>query len=274
MNAILVSHNGLGDNLFMIGALTYLCNFYEQILFICKSKYISNVELFFINNPKIKCIQMDENNEFNDIRNIIEHVRLETNFDIFVCGMHKRYLNNRITNPLFINRPTIENKYEIDYDTLTENTYSFINGFYSDIGLNLTHFCEFFNLPSTPTSLDLYNSVKQFYIIFIQLSSSDGKKLNITNLVNKWLDNPNAILICNDTNLYDPVLNKEKYDLAQKFVYNKIVYYLDTIINSNEIYIVDSCFTGIILPYVKTGKLKAGNNIRIIQRDLCDSIFI
>lgn len=33
MNAYLVSHNGLGDNLFMIGALRFLLKFYHKIFF-------------------------------------------------------------------------------------------------------------------------------------------------------------------------------------------------------------------------------------------------
>jgi hypothetical protein len=270
MNAILVSHNGLGDNLFMIGALKYLCKFYEKIYFICKSKYVSNVTLFFIDEPKIECVQINELSEFHEIKNIIEHIRINSNFDIFICGSHKRYVSGRITKTF---EPVLENKYIIDYDTITENIYSFIEHFYLDIGLNLTYFFEYFSLPSTQKSVDLYNSIKDYYIIFIQLTSSDKKQLNISNLVSKWINVPNAILVCNDLNLYDQQLYPEKYNLAQTFVYEKIIYYNDTIINSDEIYIVDSCFTGIVLPYVKTGKLKA-KVVRIIRRDLCDQILL
>ena len=47
---------------------------------------------------------------------------------------------------------------------------------------------------------------------------------------------------------------------------NKLIYYVDVIKNSDEIYIIDSCFTGIILPFVKTNKLKT-NKVQIILRE-------
>ena len=45
MNAYLLSHNGIGDNLYMIGAVRYLLQYYEKMYFIfvntekfCKEK--------------------------------------------------------------------------------------------------------------------------------------------------------------------------------------------------------------------------------------------
>ena len=40
MIAYLVSHNGLGDNLYMIGALHYLLLFYDELFFLCKDIYL------------------------------------------------------------------------------------------------------------------------------------------------------------------------------------------------------------------------------------------
>lgn len=93
--------------------------------------------------------------------------------------------------------------------------------------------------------------------------------------IDRYLHDSNSIIICNDKNLYN-IDNKTneievKYNICQKFVYNKVVNYLDTIKNSNEIYIIDSCFTGIVLPYLKTNQLKA-SIVRIIKRDLVDKI--
>tara|TARA_B110000211_G_scaffold46890_1_gene50329 strand:- start:2563 stop:2784 length:222 start_codon:yes stop_codon:yes gene_type:complete len=64
-------------------------------------------------------------------------------------------------------------------------------------------------------------------------------------------------------NLY-PETHK-KHPLAQHFVYNKIINYLDTIKNCDEIYLIDSCFIGILLPLLKTNKLKT-KKFRIILR--------
>ena len=274
MNAYFVSHNGLGDNLIMIGALRFLLNFYEKIYFLCKNCYYDNVSLFFIDTPCIICIPFNENNEHNEIKNIIMKEYYNVNIDVFICGsIHKIFLKSKITNEKFLNHKILNNQYTIDFDTINSSNYKFIEDFYNDAKLNLTYFYEYFYLPSTKESLELYNSVSNYYIIFIQLLSSNGYKLNITKLLEKYSNDNKVLLISNDKNLYDVDNNLEKYNLCQPFVYNKIINYNDTIINSNEIYIIDSCFTGIVLPYLKINKLKA-KKVRIILRDQVNNIII
>lgn len=271
MNAYLVSHNGLGDNLFMVGAIRFLLQFYNKIFFLCKNKYYDNVKLFFHDNINIICVPFNENDEYNEIYNIINK-NYYTN-DILICGCHTKYIQTKIKNKPFKKYKNINNKYTIDFDTLTTHNYSFIENFYININLNLTHFFEYFYIPSTSQSVQLYNSIKQYYIVFIQLKSSNGATLTIQNLIDKYLYDKNTILICNDINLYDKNINPLFFDLAQQFVYNYIVHYYDTILNSSEIYIIDSCFTGIVLPLAKTNKLKA-NTVRIILRNLHSTINI
>lgn len=277
MNLYLISHNGLGDNLYMIGAIRFLLQFYNTIYFICKKKNEDNIKLVFINYSNIILIPYNKVDNYidqvNSIKNIINYKFQDINTDIFVCGRHKKYIKSKITNIKFLNYIIIDKKYTIDYDTLTSTNYNFIENFYMDINLNLTYFYEYFDIPDSKESLELYNSIKQYYIIFIQLNSSDKKRLNISYLLNKYLYNSNTILICNDKNLYNINDNKIKYNICQQFVYNKIVYYKDTILNSDEIYIIDSCFIGIILPYLKTNRLKT-NIVRIILRNYSDNIII
>ena len=86
------------------------------------------------------------------------------------------------------------------------------------------------------------------------------------------MNDDKVILLCNDTNLYDGE-SKDceqisiKHKLAQKFVMNKLTSYVDTIKNSDEIYLIDSCFVGIVLPLLKTGRLKT-DKVRIIERSV------
>ena len=282
MNAYLVSHNGMGDNLYMIGALRYLINFYDKIYFLCKKKYYDNVVLFF-GDPNIICVPFDDNNENAAIKYILDEKQHMN--DIFVCGdCHKQYVKSKITNTKLITtlnqlnqNHAHDEKYTIEFDTLTRETYYFIEGFYKDINLNLTHFYDYFHLPITNEAMTLYNGVKDYYIVFIQLKSSNGETLNISNLVKTYLHNDAVILICNDKNLYD-VPNKtseveRKFNLCNDFVCNKLVHYTTVIQNSNEIYIIDSCFVGIVLQYLKTNKLKA-NKVRIITRDVASNVIL
>jgi len=298
MDAVLVSHNGIGDNICMVGALQYLSTFYRRVYFICKKKYYYNIKLFF-NNTNI--ISIPFNDKINDksiqfkveliiIKGIIQNF-YKTNTDIFVCGIFKQYIHDRISNVNFL-KNNIYNRYQsdytIDYDTFTSKKYSFIDDFYRHAKLNLNVFYNYFKIPETTESIELFNTVKQYNIIFIQLKSSCGKSLNIENLLKKYLFDENTILLCNDINLYDKKINEldtinntiyddilnniiVKRKVAESFVYNKLIYYYDTIINSNEIYIIDSCFIGIVLPLLKLNKLKA-NKVRIILRDIAHTI--
>ena len=265
MNAYLVSHNGLGDNLFMIGALHFIKPFYKNVYFLCKQKYCENVKSFFEEDSNIICVPFNDNDEFNSISHKINPKYADKNTDIFICGpCHKRYLHSKINNELYLEHKKDTNKNTIDFDTITTSNYSFIENFYNDIGLNLTHFFENFNINSPDESVRLFQSVKQYYLVFIQYKSSDGKTLNISNLIEKYINDPNVLLICNDMNIYNK--SHHLYDIAQPFVYNKIVNYMDVIKNSDEIYLIDSCFIGIVLPLLKTNRLKT-KNIRIILRN-------
>lgn len=273
MNAYLVSHNGLGDNLFMIGALNFLLRFYKNINFICKTKYYSNVILFFKDNPNIRVVKVNEKNIKDNIIKILKNNY--RNNDILVCGCLRSRIKSKITNKAFL-KHKIENKnYTINFDTINSENYSFIANFYRNIRLNLTIFYEYFSLPNSYESEELYKSVKNYRIIFIQLRSSNNKSLDIKGLLDKYLYDEKTILICNDKNLYNfnsnnPIITK-KHEICSKFVFNKLIYYNDTIKNSDEIYIIDSCFTGIVLPYLKTGRLKA-RKVRIIRREMVSSV--
>ena len=278
MNTLLLSHNGLGDNLFMIGALYYLLNFYENVYFICKKKYYENVKLFF-ETPNIICVFFDDTkNEWREINKII--LKYYPIFDVFVCGKCRRIFKSKITNHKFLTHKIINNNDIIKYDTLDQYNYKFIDDFYKHAKLNLTIFYDYFKLPNTNKSKNLYQTVKNYYLIFIQLSSSCGKCLNIENLLKKYLNDDNTLLICNDKNIYDKNIydkNNEKFinkhELCKPFILNDIVNYVDLIENCNEIYIIDSCFTGILLPFIKQKKLKA-NPVRIIRRELISDIKI
>jgi hypothetical protein len=139
--------------------------------------------------------------------------------------------------------------------------------------LDLSIFYDYFYLPQTDKSKELYDSVKNYRIILIQTSCSTNKKLNIDNLKKKYLNDDNAIMISTSENLYNKPVNEIKHSICEQFVFNKLIYYLDTIINCSEIYIIDSCFTGIVLPLKKTNKLKA-DVVRIIHRDLADNVYL
>lgn len=273
MDAYLVSHNGLGDNLFMVGAVNFIKQFYKNVYFLCKNKYYENVRLFFDDKSNIICLPFNEDDEFASIKAILNHDKYtNNNIDIFVCGCHKDYLSSKITNVDFLNHKIINKNYTIDYYPITGNgIFSFVENLYKDINLNLTYCYEYFYLAENDISKQLFNSVSHYYLVFIQSLCSNGKRLNISNLTNKYINDDKVLLICSDTNLYNK--DNTKYDIAQKFVFNNLVNYVDIIKNSDEIYLIDSCFLSIVLPFLKTNQLKT-KDVRIILRTEIDKYIL
>lgn len=262
MNCYIVSHNGLGDNLYMVGGINYLSKFYKHIYFLCKQKYYNNVKLFFVEG--VTCVPFNENNnEHIEIGNIIQNKYKDN--DVFICGdVHRNVFPCKITNKSYLNSICLNNKYDIQLSNITNKSYSFVDRFYKDMNLNLSYFFEYFELPDYNESKTLFENINNYYIIFVQLTCSSGQKLNIDTLVDKYINDEKSIIVCTNENIY-PV-GHSKYLLAQKFVMKNIVYYKDTIKNSDEIHLIDSCFVGIVLPYAKTNRLKT-HNINIYLRD-------
>ena len=64
MDAYLVGHNGLGDNLYMVGAVNFIKQFYKNVFFLCRSSSYENVSLFFNESSNVKCLPFNEIDEY------------------------------------------------------------------------------------------------------------------------------------------------------------------------------------------------------------------
>ena len=276
MNAYFLTHLGLGDIFYCIGAVRYLTQFYENVYYLCKDKYCPNVRLIFANTPNIICVPVRTDIPENVACYDILHDKYEHN-DVFICGFaHKNHHASKITNQKFLKSELIENKYNLDCDMINNEVYKFIIDFYADAHLNLSIMFDYWKIDYSEKSKDLYDMVKEYRIIFLQTCSSNMKRLNIKKLLEKNLHDTNTIMISNDENLYeneDQTIThiKKKHEICKSFVCSNFIYYIDTLMNSNEIYIIDSCFVGLVLPLYKRNKLIA-SPLRIIIRRAADTI--
>ncbi len=269
-SAYYLSNGGLGDNIISIGAIRFLLQYYNIVYFLCKTKYSKHIKSLLSAEPRIVLVTYNEQYEIPECIKIIR--RIYSTNDVFISGSYKRYLQSKITNESIVNYIQNKNKYDLNHDTITDNNFSFIREFYEDIGLDLCVFYEYFLIESTDMSRELYNSIKHYKrIIFTQPTASTGETLDLTQLKERYIDDDDTIILCNNYNVYDK--SSVKYELSQLYVMNDMSYYIDTILNCNEIYIIDSCFIAIILPLLKTDRLKA-TTVRIILRKLANQIKI
>jgi hypothetical protein len=253
--AYFLSHNGLGDNITSISAINFLLKYYKTIYLLCKDIYEENIKLLYSNKPVI-IISFNSNNEFEDCSKIINNAyNNDKNIDIFICGCHKSYLNSKISHPDLLNYKQTDKNYIINYN--------FIKDFYYDIKLDLSIYYEYFDISESDISKYYYTIIKEYKIIFLHTKSSN-KEINLDIIINKYINNSEYIIICTNKNIYP--IDHYKYYIANQYINILLGYYITLIKNSNEIHVIDSCFSCIIYPMSKTNKLKA-SNIIIYNRD-------
>jgi len=237
--AYFVSHNGLGDNITNIGAVNFLLQYYETIHFLCKNIHEKNVECLFENKPVV-IVPFNSNNEFNEIKRILNNVSA----DIFASGMHKQYIQNRITHPDLLSYKQNDKNYNIEF--------SHIRDFYYDIGLDLSIYYDLFEINSTDISKKYYEELKDYKIIFIH-SKASNCEVKYDDVYEKYKNNNEYIMICANKNMYDR--GHPFYELADKYVNIYIAWYIDIIKHAELLYMIDSCFSCIVYPLMITNRI-------------------
>ena len=236
MNALLLSHNGLGDNITMIGLVNFLLKYYDNVYFLCKDIHKSNVELFFQDKPVI-VVPFDGLKENEECAQIIEESsKIETN-DIFICGFAHDHLKKyrRIRNKDLLEYKPNDKNYEIKY--------KWIENFYKDARADNSIYYQYFDIPtiSSPQT----RTILENNIIFAHTKSSTTD-IQIDDVITKYQNDDHTIIICANRNVYP--IDHAKYETANQYVNIPIVHYTDIIKRASEIHIVDSCFSCIVYP--------------------------
>jgi len=237
--AYFLSHNGLGDNISNIGAVNFLLKYYNTIYFLCKDIYQDNVRLLF-DSKFVIVIPFNSHNEWNDCASIISN---RDSCDCFVSGCHTGYLQSHITHPEVL-------KYVKNTDYTV--AYNHLYQFYNDIGLDLSIYVNYFDIPSNNISRQYYNDISNYKIIFLHTKGSN-RSINLVDIIDLYKDNDEYIIICANENVYN--VNNSKYEIAEKYVNKKVAYYIDIIKNSNLIYIINSCFSCIVYPLILSKRI-------------------
>ena len=249
-NVYLLSHNGLGDNITMIGAVRFLLNFYDKVHFLCKNIYSDNVKMFF-NNERVIIIPFDYKNESAECHRIIHSAYNHS--DVLICGCHLNNLKSKITNQNISKHVKNDGKYSVKWQHIYK--------FYNDIGLDLKIYYEMFDIPSSSNSIQYYNAVCNYKIIFTHTKSSN---LEICfDEFDEYIHDDDYLIICANKNVYSE--NHSKFNIAQSYINLPVSEYIDIIKKASHIYAIDSCFSCIINPLQKTNRLIA-NTVVIRER--------
>jgi hypothetical protein len=279
-SAYLIAHNGLGDNVFMIGCLHFLANFYDDVYFLCKDMYKSQLEYALADWPFIHVVPFDTNRERESCYKILAD-KYETS-DVFVCGVcHTCYLGTKITHP-FLKDPSmlyrvfpggfetfmretyrrrlphIKGEYQWSHPSgefpLPE-TYKFMDMFYRDIGLSPMISSDFFMISQVDDVSQLYQDIAQYRIIFLTTSCGTTDELfDFSEYMDPFRDNQDYIVICSNKNYYDAV--DPRYDIAQRYIMlPTIFHYMEILKNAEMLCMSDSCISCLVVQLIRQGHI-------------------
>lgn len=262
IDAYFLSHNGLGDNIFMSSAVNYLTQYYKNIYVLCKNKYMASIIQLYKHNNNIKIIPFDESNEFQCCYNILID-KYDKN-DIFVSGgCYKSYLTSKITHPEL-------NNYKIKHEYNLPAFLGIMENFYYDINLDLSIYSNNFKIEICED--EVINQLKNKYkLIFVHTESSTNT-IDLSYILDKYINREDYLIICANKNYYS--LNDEKYELVNKYIkLETILDYCYIIVNSEQIYAVDSCFSCLIYGLLMQNKIDK-NIINFYDRNTSEPIII
>ena len=204
---LILSHLGLGDNIFCISMINYYLKNNFIVHYICKKHNLINFQLFFDKNKNLKIIDVKNDKEAH----------------LFIKNNEKNYKN--------ILKSGVHSK--------NSKLYNFPFFQYDDIGLERNILKNYFTIPETLNSKKLYILVKNMKYIIINNQTSHGEKFNINTELSKYKIDINKFLIINtQKNFYN---NDHKYfSLAQNFVFQKLIDYSLLLKYAEKIFITDS----------------------------------
>lgn len=205
---IVISNLGLGDNIFSISLIRFFLENY-QVDFMCKKNNIENFILFFDKITNLTFIPVENKSDVDSYMNSNHHLYNR----IFKSGCMMNVCSNLSIFPFFL---------------------------YDDINLPRSILNEYFSIPDTKKNNDLFELIKNYSYVVINNDTSDYKNIfNIDTELKKLNINPNDTIIINtQINYYK---KEHKYfNIAEQFVFQKLVDYKKTMSNAFKILISDS----------------------------------
>lgn len=255
--AYLLTYNGLGDYITIIGAINFLLKYYKHIYMLCRVGSIENMKLFLPDKPITYIPIQPTGYKVNESKHIraeaIQCIRIilsvpEGN-DILICGpeqVREGALRSKITNRQLLEYIPNDKNYTINWPH--------IRAFYTNIGLDLSVYYEYFDIPSPSPSPSPTPISDEYKIIFAHTKGSN-REIQIPNIISKYINDENAIIICANKNVYPE--DHPKYELASQYINIPIAHYIDIIKRATEIHVIDSCFSCIVHPLQQTNRLMA-----------------
>ena len=210
--ALFLGHLGLGDQIWLSGAVRYIAKMHDYLEVACRERNLKTLFILYSDTPNIKLLNVGTGKYSVDPTETQKGslpISLDKYNHIYECGFYKK--------------PTSE-----------FNMYDIPGAFYDDLGLDRSIRHTYFSIPFIVQSTTLYETIKSQPFIFVQTQSSE----DVTSIIS-W--------DINDILTIDPNINQYSSDhsfhiLAEKFINQPFLYYSETIKHATELHLVNSSF--------------------------------
>jgi hypothetical protein len=81
-------HLGLGDMFWLCGAVRYLATCYDEVVVVCKTKYLGNVAPIYIDDPVIKVMSIEDDYEIQPFHQKTRPILETSGYTVKTCGYH------------------------------------------------------------------------------------------------------------------------------------------------------------------------------------------
>ena len=247
-SAILLTNLGLGDIITSLSAIFMLAQKYDKIVLICKEHNFKNmVDFLQVIKDKVYIQTFDDSEnvnygasglEYKTINKVLEQFK---KCDIFCmrtdCSRFDVKLAKIQSNAVpYYKKPAIP-------------VINFFEQMYENLGLSFNHYFHYFDFPSQHEKL--FNFKRP--CVFLHTKGSNREFFPDQEEINKWKNN--ALIICPNKNFYN--LDETDYELASTFLNLPITSYTKIIFAAQEIFVIDSVFACIVIPFWSQKKLRA-----------------
>lgn len=210
--ALFVGHLGLGDQIWLSGAVRYIARMHEYLHVVCKPQNYATLSLLYSDLPGIQLITVNDGYVVSPTetrKGVCFSVQPGKYSQIYECGFYKK--------------PTSE----VNMDDLPGEFYDHLN---LPRSIRYSHF----SLPDIPQSKFLYDLIRSQPYIFVHTKSS-----STTTPIISW--DINEILTI-DPNINQYSQDHGWYSIAQEFINKQFLYYCDTIKHATELHMTNSSF--------------------------------
>jgi hypothetical protein len=221
-NIVILSHTEIGDCINHTPIIRYLSKYYRTVIMVLKNaeSIRKNIPLFLedCSNVQFDYVTLTQPNHYFNLGDFAAHMQKydEATHEIRYAGHFKKLVGGR----------------------LIIDTIPFM--FYYDLRISPAVFWQYMHIPRLSESRQLYTLVGNIPYYFISPNSSQGAAFSVEQAERQLGINKDVTLLINsDYNCYEK--GHKFYDIAQLFVMQRVVDYVDVLENAEGILVSDSC---------------------------------